>query len=288
MAREDSGMSDTEGAAANADQIVYWNETVGPAWVAMQDGLDAQLRPLGELAMAALAPGEGERLIDVGCGCGETTLALARRVGPGGAVTGADISEPMLAVARSRAEAARIAQARFVQADAQVHAFEPADGAFSRFGVMFFADPAAAFANLRRALKPGGRIAFVCWRALAENPWMRVPGAAVAPLLPAPPPPPDPLAPGPFAFGDRERLHGLLKAGGFAEIAIQPHDAPIRWPDLDTAVRLAMRVGPAGTAAREHPDLGDRIEAAVREALAPHAGADGVSLPSATWIVRAS
>jgi SAM-dependent methyltransferase len=281
-------MSDTGGAAANADQIVYWNETVGPAWVAMQDGLDAQLRPLGELAMAALSPREGERLIDVGCGCGDTTLALARRVGPGGAVTGADISEPMLAVARSRAEAAHISQARFIKADAQVHAFEPADGVFSRFGVMFFEGPAAALANLRRALKPGGRLAFVCWRTLAENPWMRVPGAAVAPLLPAPAQPPDPFAPGPFAFGDHDRLHGLLKAGGFADIAIQPHDAPIRWPDLDTAARLAMRVGPAGTAAREHPDLSDRIEAAVREALAPHAGADGVSLPSATWIVRAS
>jgi SAM-dependent methyltransferase len=281
-------MSDTESGAANAAQIVYWNDTVGPAWVAMQDGLDAQLRPLGEVAMAALAPGEGERLIDIGCGCGETTLALARRVGPGGAVTGADISAPMLAVARSRAEAAGLAQARFVQADAQVHAFEPADGVFSRFGVMFFADPAAALANLRRALKPGGRLAFVCWRTLAENPWMREPGAAVAPLLPAPAPPPDPFAPGPFAFGDRDRLHGLLKAGGFADIAVTPHDAQIRWPDLDTAVRLAMQVGPAGTAVREHPELGARIEAAVRDALAPHAGADGVALASATWIVRAS
>src|ERR1700723_1874340 len=155
-------MSDTDGAAANADQIVYWNQTVGPAWVAMQDGLDAQLRPLGALAMAALAPAEGERLIDVGCGCGDTPLALARRVGPGGAVTGADISGPMLAVARSRADAAQIAQARFIQADAQVHAFEPADGVFSRFGGMFFEGPAAALANLRRALKPGGRPAFVC------------------------------------------------------------------------------------------------------------------------------
>jgi SAM-dependent methyltransferase len=281
-------MTDTRTAAANADQIVYWNETVGPTWVAMQDGLDAQLRPLGELAMAALGPRKGERLIDVGCGCGDTTLALARRVGPGGAVTGADISAPMLEVARSRAEAAGLAQARFIEADAQVHAFEPADGVFSRFGVMFFGDPAAALANLRRALKPGGRLAFVCWRPLAQNPWMGAPGAAVAALLPAPALPPDPHAPGPFAFGDRDRLHGLLKAGGFADIAIEPHDAPIRWPDLDTAVRLALRVGPAGTAAREHPDLRDRIEAAVREALAPHARADGVALDSATWIVRAA
>jgi len=275
-------------AAANADQITYWNETAGPVWVAMQDALDAQLRPFGEVAMAALAPREGERLIDVGCGCGDTTLTLARRVGAGGAVTGADISGPMLAVARSRAEAANVAQARFIQADAQTHAFEPADGVFSRFGVMFFADPAAAFANLRGALKPGGRLAFVCWRTLGENPWMSTPGAAVAALLPAPAAPPDPHAPGPFAFGDHDRLRGLLKAGGFADIAIERHEAQIRWPDLDTAVRLALRVGPAGTAARENPGLREKIEAAVRGALAPHASADGVALASATWTVRAS
>jgi len=281
-------MSDTEDAGANAAQIVYWNQTVGPAWVAMQDTLDAQLRHLGEAAMAVLAPAAGERLLDFGCGCGETTLELARRVESGGAVTGADISAPMLAVARVRAEAAGLGSAQFIEADAQVHAFEPADAVFSRFGVMFFADPVAAFANIRRAIAPGGWLAFVCWRALAENPWMSAPGAAVAPLLPAPPTPADPYAPSPFAFADRDRLHGLLKAGGFGDIAIEPHDAPIRWPDLDAAVRVAMNAGPAGAAAREHPDLGDKIQAAVREALAPHAGADGVTLASATWIVRAS
>jgi len=274
----------------NADEITRWNEVSGRAWSELSDPLDRQLGDAGRRAMDALAPRAGERVIDVGCGCGQTTLELASRVGPGGAVLGLDISQPMLEVARSRAAAAGAKHVQFLEADAQTHALEPGAfaGVFSRFGVMFFEGPAAALANLRRALKPGGRLAFVCWRTLAENPWMRVPGAAVAPLLPAPAQPPDPFAPGPFAFGDRDRLHGLLKAGGFAEIAIQPHDAPIRWPDLDTAVRLAMRVGPAGTAAREHPDLSDRIEAAVREALALHAGADGVSLPSATWIVRAS
>jgi SAM-dependent methyltransferase len=272
----------------NAAQAAYWNDTVGPAWVAMQDALDAQLRPLGEAAMAVLAPVAGERLLDIGCGCGDTSLELARRVDEGGGVTGADISAPMLGVARARAEAAGFGWARFVQADAQVAAFEPADGAFSRFGVMFFADPAAAMANLRRALKPGGRLAFVCWRALAENPWMSVPGAAVAPLLPAALRPVDPFAPGPFAFADRERLHGFLKSAGFAEIAIEPHDTAVRWPDLDTAVRLALRVGPAGTAARDNPDLRDAIRAAVRDALAPHVDGTGVGLPSATWIVRVS
>jgi SAM-dependent methyltransferase len=270
-------MTPLDHGAPNAAQATYWTETVGPAWVAMQDGLDAQLRSLGEAAMAVLAPQQGERLLDVGCGCGDSSLALARQVGRGGAVTGADISAPMLGVAKARAEAAGLVWARFALADAQVADFEPADGAYSRFGVMFFADPAAALANIRRALTPGGRLAFVCWRALALNPWMSAPGAAVTSLLP-----------GPFAFADRDRLHGFLKTAGFAEIAIEPHDAPIRWPDLDTAVRLALRVGPAGSAAREHPELRDAVRAAVREALAPHVDGTGVGLPSATWIVRAA
>ena len=280
-------MTTLDAEGPNAAQAAYWNETVGPAWVAMQDALDAQLRALGEAAMAVLAPVAGETLLDIGCGCGDTTLELARRVGAGGRVIGADISAPMLGVAKARAEAAGLSWARFREADAQVADFEPAGGAFSRFGVMFFADPAAALANIRRALTPGGRLAFVCWRALAQNPWMGAPGAAVAPLLPPGQPPPDPFAPGPFAFAERDRLHGFLKAAGFADIAIEPHDAAIRWPDLDTAVRLALHVGPAGTATREHPDLRDAIRAAVREALAAHADSAGVSLPSATWVVRA-
>jgi SAM-dependent methyltransferase len=252
----------------------------------MQDELDHQLRGLGLAAMAALAPVEGERMIDIGCGCGDTTIELARRVGAGGWVVGADISAPMLEVARSRAAALDLAWAEFIQADAQTQAFEPADGAFSRFGVMFFSDPAAAFANIRRALTPGGRLAFVCWRALAENLWMSTPMVAVAPLLPpAPPSPASPTAPGPFAFADRDRLHGLLKAGGFADISIEPLTQKIGWVDLDTAVRTAQRIGPVGVATRENLHLKDRIADAVRGALAPYAGKDGVTLDSATWIV---
>jgi SAM-dependent methyltransferase len=280
-------MTALDAAGPNAAQIAYWNDNAGPTWVAMQDELDHELGELGLAAMAALAPREGERLVDIGCGCGSTTLELARRVGAGGSVLGVDISAPMLAVARERAAAAGLAQARFIQADAQTHAFDPADGAFSRFGVMFFEDPVAAFANIRRGLKRGGRVAFVCWRSLAENPWMTVPMVAIVPLLPAPPPAPPPGAPGPFAFADGDRLAGILKGAGFSDVSIEPLDAKVAWGDLDTSVRLAMRLGPVGGLVREHPQLGEQMAAAVRAALAPHVGAAGVRLDSASWIVLA-
>jgi len=271
----------------NAAQVAYWNETAGPSWVAMQDDLDRELRELGLAAMAALAPRAGERLIDIGCGCGATTLELARRVGPDGGVLGVDISAPMLGVARERAAAEGLAQASFLQADAQVLAFEPVDGAFSRFGVMFFEDPVAAFANIRAAVSPRGRVAFVCWRALGENPWMTVPMAAILPLLPAPPPPPAPGAPGPFAFADRDRLFAILRDAGFADISIEPLDAQVAWGDLDTATRLAMRLGPVGGMVRENPQLAGAMAGAIRVALEAHAGAHGVRLDSASWIVLA-
>ncbi|HEY2709503.1 MAG TPA: methyltransferase domain-containing protein [Caulobacteraceae bacterium] len=278
----------SDAANANASQITYWNEAAGPIWVAMQDDLDAQLQPLGLAAMNALAPKSGDRVIDVGCGCGATSLALARRVGTEGRVLGVDISEPMLGVARGRAAAQGLARATFVEADAQSRAFDPADAMFSRFGVMFFADPTAAFANIRKALLPAGRLAFVCWQAAANNPWMTAPMAEVAPLLPAPPTPAEPGAPGPFAFADPVRLRGILESAGFKGVVIQPHSQMIGWPDLDTAARVAIRVGPVGAAVREHPQMIDAVSAAVRRTFERHLTDEGVRLESATWIVTAS
>jgi SAM-dependent methyltransferase len=276
---------DTDGP--NAAQVAYWNESAGPTWVAMQDALDHQLNDLGLAAMAALAPQQGEQLVDIGCGCGTTTLEPARRVGEGGAVLGVDISAPMLSVARERAMAAGLNDARFTQADAQTYAFEPIDAAFSRFGVMFFADPVAAFANIRKGLRPGGRIAFVCWRELAENPWMTVPLAAVLPLLPSPPAAPTPGAPGPFAFADRDRLFDIVRDAGFTDISIEPLDAQVSWGDLQLSVNMALRLGPVAALVREHPDQRDAMADAIRAALAAHLGAQAIRLDSATWIVKA-
>ncbi len=272
--------------APNAAQATYWNETAGPTWAELQAPLDRQLEPLGRRVMAELSL-PGARILDVGCGAGATSLALAEAVGPDGAVLGVDVSHPLLEVARARA--AGRANLAFQEADAQAFALPPAsfDAVFSRFGVMFFADPAAAFANLRRALKPGGRLAFVCWRAPTENPVMVLPMQAALPLVATPPAPAEPGAPGPFAFADPERVRGILESAGFEAIAITPHDEKIGSGGLDTALGIALRVGPLGTLLRENPDQRDAVVAAVRAALAPHEGPDGVKLDSATWIVTA-
>jgi len=272
--------------APNAGQATYWNETVGPTWADLQAPLDRQLGPLMLRAIDALKPRPGERVLDVGCGAGASTLELADAVGMSGKVVGVDISRTLLDVANRRAD--NLVGVRFLEGDAQTFPFEPAsfDAAFSRFGVMFFADSVAAFANIRRALKPGGRLAFVCWRSPAENPILNLPLAAALQHLP-PQPPPDPEAPGPFAFADPDKVRRILDAGGFTGIAVTPNDMKMGSADLETALELAQRVGPLGRLLRESPDRREAAMTAVRAALAAHEGPDGVLLDSATWIVTA-
>lgn len=276
-------------SGANAGQIAYWNAAAGQTWAALQERLDRQLEPLGRAAIDALDPAADERIIDIGCGAGQTSLELAGEVGPDGTVLGVDISAPLLEVARRRAAEAGLANVRFLEADAQTRAFAPgsADGVFSRFGVMFFADPPAAFRNIREALRPGGRLAFVCWRPLALNEWMLIPMRAALQHIPAPPPPADPNAPGPFAFADPDRVRGILGEAGFSDIAIEAHDTRIGGNDLDQTVAMSLRVGPLGALLRENPDMRDTVVGSIREALEPHAGPAGVFLPGAVWVVTA-
>lgn len=270
----------------NAAQAAYWNDVAGRSWAEFQEGLDRQVAPLGRRAMAALAPVPGERILDIGCGAGQTSLELARAVGAGGSVLGVDLSKPLLEIARRRA--AGVEGLEVGQGDAQTFPFEPGafDAAFSRFGVMFFSDPPAAFANIRRALKPGGRLAFVCWRRPDENPIMRLPMEAAGSAVP-PPSPPEPDAPGPFAFANPDRVRGILANAGFVDVEITPHDEKVGSGDLETALALALAIGPLGAILRENPGLREAVRPRVRAALAAHDGPDGPKLNAAVWIVTA-
>lgn len=276
-----------EASGPNAEQIEYWNKQAGPKWVAESAQMDRILGPIGEAAIERAAPRAGERAIDVGCGNGQTSLQLAARVGPQGSVLGVDISAPMLERARARAAAEQVPQLRFENADAQTHAFAPgaADLVFSRFGVMFFADPTAAFQNLARALRPGGRLAFVCWQALAENPWMRDPLGALAKHVPLPPPA-APDAPGPFAFADAARVRGILERAGFQKVAFEPRRGEIQLgASVDEALHFASEIGPVGAILREAPAAARGAAlAAIRELLASRATPKGVAMPYAVWI----
>jgi ubiquinone/menaquinone biosynthesis C-methylase UbiE len=273
----------------NAQQIEYWNAEVAEKWKRYQKSLDAQIGPLGERAMDRLALVGGECVLDIGCGCGQTSRQLARRVGPEGAVTAIDISQPMLAVAAHDAAQGGLENVTFRQADAQTYPFAPAffDAAFSRFGVMFFADPVAAFANVLIALKPqSGRLAFVCWREFAQNPWMARPVEAAMRYLP-PPPPPEPNAPGPFAFADGERVRRLLMEAGFADIAVEPHDETVDLGSLDEAVTRSLYVGALGRLLDEHPKARPDVTEALRETLRAFETDGRVRMNAAVWIVSA-
>jgi len=280
---------------ANAKQISYWNEQAGPRWVELQDRLDAQLGPLGEAVLDAAALGPGDRVLDVGCGCGASSRAAAARVAPGGRVVGMDVSAPMLARGRELARADGAPGLSFVEADAQVHAFEAGafDAVVSRFGVMFFDAPEAAFANLRRALAPGGRIAFVCWQALGRNAWMAVPLAAAAKHLDGLPPPPDPHAPGPFAFADADRVGAILAGAGFADARLEPLEGAISIggaATVEEAGRFAVEMGPLGKLLRDRgadEALRERVVRSAAEALEPYAAEGGVAAPYAAWLVTA-
>ena len=243
---------------------------------------------MGLAAIDVLQPGEGEHIIDIGCGCGQSSLALAACVAPTGSVLGIDLSKPMLEVARHRPRPAANLRVDFRQLDAQTGDIGRGifDAAFSRFGVMFFSDPVAAFRNIRASLKRGGRLVFVCWRPLAENPWMLAPLQAALPFIP-PVAPPDPTAPGPFAFADAGRVRSILSDAGFALVTTEPFDARNGGGDLEQSLKLALRLGPLGAALREHPELSGKVAGAVRDLLSKYLTPGGVLVPSAVWIVRA-
>jgi SAM-dependent methyltransferase len=283
----------SEQHTANAEQIEVWNGATGAKWVRYQDRLDRMLAPFGEAVLKAAAIRPGERVLDVGCGCGATTLEAAALAGPTGRVLGVDISLPMVERAKDR-NAARGLSAAFSVADASLHDFsaDAFDLLISRFGVMFFDEPAAAFANLRNGLAAGGRLAFACWRAMPENPWLSAPLRAALPLLPPIEPTP-PNAPGPFAFADPDRVTGLLTEAGFHNIRMTPFDAKVilgasAANPVEEALDQSLEIGPLSRLLADLPgDYRPRVADAVRAELEKYLTADGVALGGATWIVTA-
>ena len=274
--------------AANAKQSAYWNGEAGRRWTAVQQSQDRLLGGITEALFEAAAPKPGEAVIDVGCGAGDTTLRVAALTG---AALGVDMSEPMLARARERAAEAG-SPARFALADATLYDFsaEAADLMISRFGVMFFAEPARSFANLRRGLKTGGRLAFAAWRHPDRNPWLMIPYAAALKRLP--PQPPLPFdQPGPFAFHDEARVRDILETAGFSDVGFTSCEVELDIADgkgLEEAVDKALTLEPTSRALTDQPDdvrAGVREE--VRAALSERLRGDKVALGGMAWIVRA-
>ena len=272
------------------DQAALWNGSSGEAWVAAQAVLDDLFRPVEALLADTAASLGATDVLDVGCGTGATTIALARRLDPSGTCTGVDISAPMIDVARERA-AGEEPQPRFLCADAQTHRFEPDafDLLTSRFGVMFFGDPEAAFANLHRATAPGGALRAVVWRGPEDNPFMTTAARAAADVLPEgalqdrPP-----GAPGQFAFSDPDRVRLILDAGGWRDPELEAVDLPCVMPASDLR-EYVTRLGPLSQALR---GLDDTARARTLEAVLPafdrFTDGDVVHVDIGCWLVGAT
>jgi SAM-dependent methyltransferase len=274
----------------NAAQVQEWNGATGWYWATHAERYDAMLSRVSDRLFAAADIASPERVLDVGCGCGRSTR-IAARYADTGAALGVDLSEPMLEQARRLAAEQAITNIDFVQADVQQHRFDdqPFDIVISQLGVMFFDDPGKAFANLHSALRPGGRIAFLCWQEQDRNAHRTVPQAAIGQFLELPPPPP-PGSPGAFSLADPDRLRGLLGAAGYREIALASVNEPLfSGTDAEDAAAFLEQV-PLIRRLLDNadPTTAGRARNALRAALAEHETADGVLLDSAAWLVTAS
>jgi ubiquinone/menaquinone biosynthesis C-methylase UbiE len=274
----------------NADQIAYWNGPGGQRWADRQAAQDIVLKPVLDLLVDRAAPKAGERVVDVGCGSGASTFALAAKVGPSGRVFGVDVSEPMLT--RAQQSAPPKLPVDFALGDATVYPFpaESFDLLASRFGVMFFADPVLSFTNLHKALRKSGRLAFACWQEPRENPFFMAPLQAVYKHVPKLPPL-GPEDPGPFAFASEARVKRILSEAGFSGIAMEPCRVELDIAvgrGMDAAIKSALEIGPASRALEGQPEaLRSAAIVSMRETLTSFAKGDSVLLPGAIWIVTA-
>jgi len=285
-------VAEPQAATSNAAQTEFWNSAATRAWADQYERMDGAVAALTKELLDLAAPQSNERVLDIGCGAGTTVLELASRVGVGGHVLGADVSEPSVARAQQRIAAAGLRHAEAIVADVSAHPFTPNsfDLAFSRFGVMFFGDPQAAFTNVRRAMKPGGRLTLAVFRAAAEKLWPNAPVDAVRHLLP-PIPTPGLEEPGPFSWADPARVHRILEGAGFRDVTLTPLDPIIQLAGPAGAAEAADFVIVLGPLARVLPGLSAAQREKVRENLEVyfkgHTTSQGVVLPAANWVVRA-
>lgn len=279
------------GDERNAAEIEYWNGPAGQRWLTRQQAQDALLAPVADVLLDRAAARAGEIVLDIGCGCGATSVALAQRVAPNGHVLGVDVSAPLLERARQRAPSGL--PLSFVLADATIFPFEPgrADLLCSRFGVMFFADPVRSFANMRTGLRTSGRLAFACWREPRENPWLMLPLQEAyrhVPRLPEV----GPEEPGPFSFADPQRVRGILGRAGFVTVEFEPLDPSFDLANghgLEAALDTALNIGPASRALDGQPAaLRTAAAESIRTALSRYQAGDAVRLPGALWVVTAA
>jgi ubiquinone/menaquinone biosynthesis C-methylase UbiE len=269
------------------EQTRLWNGPAGRAWVGAQEVLDQMFKPFEDLLVEAVSAGSGSRVLDVGCGTGSTTIAITRLLGPNGRCIGVDISDPMIAAARARAERESM-PASFIRANAQIHAFEPAsfDVIVSRFGLMFFEDSVGAFTNLRRAARDDAEFRFIAWRSAQENPFMTTAERAAAPFLPNLPAR-RPGAPGQFAFADKRRIYSILEESGWTEIDIRPIDVACTFPEKEL-VRYLTWLGPVGLILQEADDqTRTQVIETVRAAFDPYVRGTEVRFIAACWMIRA-
>lgn len=278
----------TEIHETNQDQADFWS-TAGAMWTALRARFDNQAGDHGTAAIDALAPAAGDRVIDIGCGAGSTTVDLAARVGPSGFVRGFDISPSMIDGARALAEESGLDNVAFDVGDAMVFPFEnDHDGVYSRFGVMFFSDATRGFANMRTALRADGRLGFVCWQTPAQNQWASVPLSIIGQFADMPFGA-DPTAPGPFSLSDAGRIKQVLTDAGYVDLRIEGHEIGVKLGDsMAEAVDFIFGLMPPAAALRANdPETAKEVASALETAFADWEGTDGVRAPSATWIVSA-
>jgi len=281
-------------AASNREAADAWSGPLFDRFVRFREIVTAGLGAHGETAMRAHPPQPGDKVLDLGCGFGDTTQRLAALVGAEGEAVGIDVAEPFIEMAREEAEEAGVENVRFLTGDVQATEFEETfDYAFSRMGIMFFANPVQALRNVRKALVPGGRLCAVVWRRKLDNDWVRRAELVVEEYLEHPEETDQPTCgPGPFSMANADTVSEQLKIAGFEEIALQRCDLPLKiGNDLDQAVEMNMSIGPAGEVLRLWEDRIDEIRPKIasdlREALAEFDGPDGVIAPASTWIIGA-